>query len=148
MKRRIFMLAVSVVVVTTMAAFATAQAQTTHQFIADIPFDFHVGGERFPAGQYRVLCLNPSSDVKVLQLRKSDGKTTVSLITNSVVGQRDKKSSLVFNRYGNQYYFAQAWMVSERVGMQAVKSRQEKATAKEMARLAYEPEMVALALKR
>ena len=148
MKRRIFMLAVSVVVVTTMAAFATAQAQATHQFIADIPFDFHVGGERFPAGQYQVRCLNPSSDLKVLQLRNIDGKTTVSLLTNSVVGQKDKKSSLVFNRYGNQYYFAQAWMVSEKVGMQAVKSRQERATAKEMARLAHEPEMVALALKQ
>jgi hypothetical protein len=148
MKRRIFMLAVSVVVVMAMAAFTTAQAQTTHQLTADIPFDFHVGGERFPAGQYTVRCLNPSSDVKVVQLRNTDGKTNVSLITNSIVGRMDKKSSLVFNRYGNQYYFAQAWMVSERVGMQAVKSRQEKATAKEMARLAHKPEMIAVAIKR
>ncbi|HKO63208.1 MAG TPA: hypothetical protein VJV03_18745 [Pyrinomonadaceae bacterium] len=147
MKRRIFMLAVSVAV-TTMAVFATAQAQTTQQSMADIPFDFHVGSERFAAGQYTVRCLNPSSDVKVLQLRSKDGKTTVSLLTNSVVGQKDKKSSLVFNRYGNQYYFAQAWLVSERVGMQALKSGQEKATAKEMARLSYKPEMVALSMNR
>ncbi|HEY5883259.1 MAG TPA: hypothetical protein VIT88_01150 [Pyrinomonadaceae bacterium] len=147
MKRRISMLAVSVVFVT-MAAFATAQAQTTNYLTADIPFDFHVGGDRFPAGEYSVRCLNPASDMKVLQLRNTDGKTTVVLLTNGIVGRMNKESKLVFNRYGNRYYFAQAWLVSEKIGMQAVKSRQEKATAKEMARLAYKPEMVALAIKR
>jgi len=147
MKKQISMLAVSVVVLVTMAAFATAQAQSTNQFTADIPFDFHVGGERFPAGEYTIRCLNPSSDVKVLKLRKTDGESSVMLHTNSIVGRINRNSKLVFNRYGNQYYFAQAWLSSERIGMQAIKSRQEKATAKEMARLSYKPEMVALAIK-
>jgi len=148
MKKQISMLAVSVVVLVTMAAFATAQAQSTNQFTADIPFDFHVGGERFPAGEYTIRCLNPSSDVKVLKLRKTDGESSVMLHTNSIAGKMNRNSKLVFNRYGNQYYFAQAWLSSERIGMQAIKSRQEKATAKEMARLSYKPEMVALAIKR
>ena len=147
MKKQISMLAVSVVVLVTMAAFATAQAQSTNQFTADIPFDFHVGGERFPAGEYTIRCLNPSSDVKVLKLRKTDGESSVMLHTNSIAGKMNRNSKLVFNRYGNQYYFAQAWLSSERIGMQAIKSRQEKATAKEMARLSYKPEMVALAIK-
>ena len=147
MRKQIFMLAASVVVLVTMTAVTTAQAQTP-AFTANIPFDFHVSGERFPAGEYTVRCVNPSSDVRVLQLTKTDGKAKVMLLTNGVVGQLNKKSSLVFNRYGNQYYFAQAWMISERVGMQAVKSRQEKATAKEMARLSYKPEMVALTMNR
>lgn len=148
MKKQIFMLAGLVVVLVTMAAATPAQAQTTNQFTADIPFDFHVAGERFPAGEYTVRCLNPSSDVKVLQLRKTDGKSSVMLHTNGVVGRMNRTSKLIFNRYGNQYYFSQAWLVSESLGMQAVKSRQEKATAKEMARLAYKPEMVALTMKR
>lgn len=148
MKKQIFMLAASVVVLVTMAAATTAQAQTGNQFTADIPFGFHVGGERFPAGEYTIRCLNPSSDVKVLQLRKTDGESSVMLHTNSIVGRMNRKSTLVFNRYGNQYYFSQAWLVSESLGMQAVKSRREKATAKEMARLAYKPEMVAVTMNR
>jgi hypothetical protein len=148
MKKQILMLAASIVVLVTMAAATTAQAQTINQFTADIPFDFHVGGERFPAGEYTIRCLNPSSDVKVLQLRKTDGESSVMLHTNSMVGRMNPKSRLVFSRYGNQYYFSQAWLGSESLGMQAVKSRQEKATAKEMARLSYKPEMVALTLNR
>ena len=148
MKKQILMLAMSVVVLVTMAAATTAQAQTMKQLTADIPFDFHVGGERFAAGKYTVRCLNPSSDVKVLQLRKTDGQSSVMLHTNSMVGRINRNSKLVFNRYGNQYYFSQAWLVSEGLGMQAVKSRQEKATAKEMARLSYKPEMIALTMNR
>lgn len=147
MRKQIFVLAASVVLVT-MAAVTTARAQTTNQLTADIPFDFHVGGERLTAGEYTIRCLNPSSDVKVLQLRKSDGESGVILQTNSIVGQMNQKARLVFSRYGNQYYFSQAWLGSDSLGMQAVKSRQEKATAKEMARLAYKPEMVALTINR
>jgi len=148
MKKQILMLAVSVVVLITIATATTAQAQSMNQMTADIPFDFHVGGERFAAGEYSVRCINPSSDVKILQLRKTDGESSVMLHTNSIVGRMNRKSKLVFNRYGNQYYFSQVWLVSESLGMQAVKSRQEKATAKEMARLSYKPEMVALTMKR
>ena len=146
MRKQIYFIAIVIAVCA--GSVASANAQTTHQFTANIPFDFHVSGERFPAGEYRVRCLNPSSDVKVLQLRKTDGQSSVILHTNGIVGRMNQKSKLVFNRYGNQYYFAQAWLPSERIGMQAVKSQQEKATAKEMARLAYKPEMVALTMKR
>jgi hypothetical protein len=140
----VLMLVMSVVSVST----ASAQTNSAQQVTADIPFTFHVGNKNLPAGQYTVRCVNPSSDLKILQLRSTDGKSTVLLQTSSIVGRMNKDAKLVFNRYGNQYYFAQAWLVGENVGMQAVKSRNEKATAKEMARLAYEPEMIALTNKR
>ena len=127
---------------------ASAQSTSSQQFTADIPFAFHVGSQRLPAGEYVVRCINPSSDVKVLQLRSSDGKSSAMLHTNSVEGRMIQDAKLVFNRSGNQYYFAQEWLVSEKVGMQAAKSRREKATAKELARLAQAPEMVAIARKR
>lgn len=146
MRKQIYFIAIAIAVCA--GSVANANAQATQLFTADIPFDFHVRGERLPAGEYTVRCLNPSSDVKVLQLRKTDGEFSIMLHTNSIVGRMASKSRLVFNRYGNQYYFAQAWLVSERIGMQASRSRQEKATAKEMARLAYKPEMVALTINR
>lgn len=145
MRKQIYFIAIVIAVCA--GTVANVNAQNT-QLTANIPFDFHVSGERFPAGEYTIRCLNPSSDLKVLQLRRTGGETSVMLQTNGIVGQMNQRARLVFNRYGNQYYFAQAWLSSERIGMQAIKSRQEKATAKEMARLAYKPEMVALAIKR
>jgi hypothetical protein len=149
MKKPAYIIVVLMVVMSVLSvSTASAQTNSAQQVTADIPFTFHVGNKNLPAGQYTVRCINPSSDVKVLQLRSTDGKSTVLLQTSSIVGRMNKDAKLVFNRYGNQYYFAQAWLVGENVGMQAVKSRNEKATAKEMARLAYEPEMIALTNKR
>jgi hypothetical protein len=149
MKKPAYIIVVLMVVMSVLSvSTASAQTNSAQQVTADIPFTFHVGNKNLPAGQYTVRCINPSSDLKVLQLRSTDGKSTVLLQTSSIVGRMNKDAKLVFNRYGNQYYFAQAWLVGENVGMQAVKSRNEKATAKEMARLAYEPEMIALTNKR
>ena len=149
MKKPAYIIVVLMVVMSVLSvSTVSAQTNSAQQVTADIPFTFHVGNKNLPAGQYTVRCINPSSDVKVLQLRSTDGKSTVLLQTSSIVGRMNKDAKLVFNRYGNQYYFAQAWLVGENVGMQAVKSRNEKATAKEMARLAYKPEMIALTDKR
>ena len=145
MKKQIYFVAIIIAVCA--GSVANVCAQNT-QFTANIPFDFHVSGERFAAGEYTVRCLNPASDLKVLQVRRTDSEAAVVLHTNGTIGRMGEKSRLVFNRYGNQYYFSQAWLPSESIGMQAVKSREEKATAKEMARLAYKPEMVAVTIKR
>ena len=145
MRKQIYLIAI---VIALCAGYAeNANAQTTY-FTADIPFTFHVGNQSLPAGEYTVRCTNPASDVKVLQLRSKDGKSNVLVRTNSIVGRMNKDTKLVFNRYGNQYYFAQAWLVADNVGMRATKSRNEIATAKELARLAHAPEMVALTLQR
>lgn len=138
---------IAIVIALCAGSAENANAQTTH-FTADIPFTFHVGDQSLPAGEYRVRCTNPASDVKVLQLRSKDGKSNVLVRTNSVIGGVNNQTKLVFNRYGNQYYFAQAWLIADNVGMRAVKSRNERATAKELAKLAHAPEMVALSPRR
>ncbi len=137
------------VIIAALVGFSTAHAQTTSglQFSANIPFKFNVGDRTLPAGRYSVRCINPSSDVKVLQLRSVDGKWTAVVNTSSVVGRMNKDTRLVFNRYGTRYYFAQAWLVSERVGMQAVKSQSERTTATATARLAGARETIALTTK-
>lgn len=138
---------IAIVIALCAGSAENANAQTTH-FTADIPFTFHVGDQSLPAGEYTVRCTNPASDVKVLQLRSKDGKSNVLVRTNSVIGGVNNQTKLVFNRYGNQYYFAQAWLIADNVGMRAVKSRNERATAKELAKLAHAPEMVALSPRR
>jgi hypothetical protein len=85
-------------------AAASAKAQSIR---AHIPFDFYVNNQKLPAGDYsisRVSELNPD----VLQVRKRDG-TAQSLIwvvrTDTPLGS--KQNLLVFNRYGEHYFFSQ-----------------------------------------
>ncbi len=77
----------------TLVSVSTASAQSTgaQQFTAEIPFAFHVGNKSFPAGEYIVRCLNPSSDMKVLQLRSSEGNSTVLIQTSSVIGRKNRE---------------------------------------------------------
>ena len=87
------------------ALFATAalcvQAQTA-TMSANIPFEFRVGKSLMPAGEYTV-----NQTASVLKLT---GPKAVIVLT--ATGQRrstDKPSTLVFNRYGNDYFLAKVW---------------------------------------
>ena len=55
------------------------------------------------------------------------------------------RSTLIFRRYGNEYFFAQAWIDGDSEGLSAPSSRSERATRKEMAALGVKTEMIALA---
>ena len=55
-------------------------AQRTERIIkANIPFDFVVGHEIFPAGQYKVALVGPV----LLELRDSRGRALTSVLTES-----------------------------------------------------------------
>src|SRR6185436_17314104 len=109
MKKQIYMMA-TMIVLLTVAGLSTAQAQAsgTTELRASIPFEFSIGNQTMPAGEYVVRSTNPSSDLKVLQLRSRDGRTSVMVRTNNVIGDTQGAAKLVFNRYGDQYFFAQA----------------------------------------
>jgi hypothetical protein len=85
----------------------------------DIPFAFSVGDKTLPAGEYIVRCVNTASDLKILQLHNQTGSVSVLVQTNSVIGKTQESAKLVFNRYGDRYFFAQSWLVGDRSGMQA-----------------------------
>jgi hypothetical protein len=147
MKKQVYMIA-TMIMVLTVAGLSSAKAQTSgaQQITANIPFAFNVGEKSFPAGEYTVVCTNTASDRKVLQLRGKDGSILVQ--TNSVIGQTNEEAKLIFNRYGDRYYFSQAWLAADNTGMQVSKSRSEKATANELASIKRATEMVALSRKR
>jgi hypothetical protein len=128
MKRQAYLL-VTLITLTTAVALSTAKAQTitSLNLVADIPFAFNIGDKTMPAGEYTVQCVNPSSSTKVLQVRSKDGQNSVLVQTNSVIGKLENNAKLVFHRYGDQHFFAQVWLPSDSIGMQALKSRTEKA---------------------
>jgi hypothetical protein len=145
MKKQLYTVVIMIALLT-VAGLSSAEAQTQSgmQSRARIPFAFKVGEKTMPAGQYTVSCTNPSSPVKVLQLRSSDGHESALVLTSSVSGKSKDDAKLVFNRYGDEYFFAQAWLPSESIGMQATKSRREKQMARELALHRLAKETIAL----
>jgi hypothetical protein len=149
MKKKLYMV-VTIMALLAVAGLSSANAQTQSsvQLKANIPFEFNVGNQTMPAGEYTVRCTNPSSDMKVLQLRSSDGHESVLVRTSSVIGKLQDGARLVFYRYDDQYFFAQAWLPSDSIGMQAPKSRKENRMARELAPDKHAREEVALSVKR
>jgi hypothetical protein len=145
-----FYIVVAVLALLTVAnlSSANAQSQSSSQLRVNIPFVFNVGDQNLPGGEYTIRCTNPSSDVKVLELRSSDGRETVLIRTSSVSGKPENNAKLVFNRYGAEYFFGQAWLASDSLGMQAPKTRTEKQLARELAANKLTKETVAVTARR
>ena len=79
-------------------------------------------------------------------MRRKDGHESALIRTNSVIGKIDNNAKLVFYHYGDRYFFAQAWLPADGIGMQAPKSRTEK--ARELAREKRTTETVVATVRR
>jgi len=147
MKKQAYTMIAMLVLVGSMAVAAKAQTSGRTQLIANIPFEFTVGSKNLPAGEYTVSQINPASDHAVLQLRSKDGSTSVMVQMNNMIGKARESAKLIFNRYGNQYFFAQAWVDGDSSGLEAPKSRVERAAQHELASLKPVSETVALKVR-
>ena len=142
MKKAYTMIALAVLICS-MAVAANAQGDG-RRLVANVPFQFNVGDKTLPAGEYTIAQTNPSSDRAVLQIRTNDGNQSVLVQMNSLVGKTAEASTLVFHRYGNKYFFAQAWVEGESEGLSVPSSRAERATRKELTALGVKTEAIAL----
>jgi hypothetical protein len=127
MKRHFLITIAIMILVGTFAVSAQAQSGGAQKVVANIPFAFNVGNTNLPAGKYTIAVLNPTSDRKVLQIRSINGKSTAITQTNNVIGNASDDTKLVFHRYGNRYFFAEAQMAGETTGLAALKSSAERA---------------------
>ena len=144
MKKQAYTMSALLVLVGSMAVAAQAQTSGRTQLIANIPFQFNVGTKTLPAGEYSVRQVNPDSDHGVLLLSSKDGNASVMIQVGSVIGKAQESAKLTFHRYGNKYFFAQAWIDGDNTGMQAPKSKAERAAESELAGLQSKTETVAL----
>jgi hypothetical protein len=127
MKRHFLITTAIMILVGAFAASAQAQSGGAQKVVANIPFAFNVGNTNLPAGKYTISVLNPSSDRKVLQIRSINGKSKAITQTTNVVGNASDDTKLVFHRYGDRYFFAQAQMAGDATGLAAMKSSAERA---------------------
>ena len=68
---------------------------------ATIPFDFTVGDQLLAAGNYTITTESPG----VIAIR--DGELQVNVVTLLAHDDAKGKGSLVFNRYGDQYFLSE-----------------------------------------
>jgi len=131
--KRIISMTFAIIILAT-AYTAGAQQTNAQVVIANIPFAFTANNKTLPAGKYAITVLNSSSDKKALQIRSINGRFSAMVLTNAVVGRIADNAKLVFERYDDRYFFAQAQLPGDSTTLAALRSNKERkhavATAK------------------
>jgi len=97
-----------------------AQAPAGLRPVWDVPFDFVVGDQTLPAGQYTVRQDAPRGTVLI---RSLDWKVGQFRIANKVhAGRVPDRSQLVFRRYGSKNFLARIWVAGSEYGSELPKS--------------------------
>jgi hypothetical protein len=113
-----------------MLSLVHAQAQSGPTLKVTIPFEFQIGSQVLPSGEYNVKRLTQNS----VLIRSEDGQTKAIAVTTTTVeaGINEKAAGekLVFRQYGNQYFLSQVWMVRGGEGRELNRSDAERQAAK------------------
>jgi hypothetical protein len=89
---------------------------------ADIPFGFVLQKQTLPAGHYTIKSMSDN----VVVIENSDGKSVAMVLTHGVQsGKASDRSKLIFQRYGDRYFLAQAWTSGNSAGLELPKSPRE-----------------------
>jgi hypothetical protein len=115
-----------------LVAAAAALAQGTMQLKANVPFEFAVGSQTFPAGVYTVGAATAGS--LIIRSAEHHGGT-ITMTTGVQTMAAPPEAELIFTRYGSQYFLSQVWPGGTHVGRQLPKARRERELAKEAASL-------------
>jgi hypothetical protein len=103
-----------------------AQAQIVGDLEVNIPFQFHAGNAKLPAGKYRVHVLDDSG-LTVMEIASVDGSSAALFQVDSAeANSTPAKSELIFNKYGNRYFLAKLFDEGDPNGSRVVESRYEK----------------------
>lgn len=129
-----------VAAVALMAALVSAHAQSSGSVVADIPFDFAVGGKSLKAGEYSVRAFTNNGDV--LLISSQDSKNRAIRLTHSIQARTvQQQAKLVFHRYGQRYFLSEVWTQGERIGRQLQKSSEERAIEGQLAAISSKSEL-------
>jgi hypothetical protein len=112
-------------------AVASVHAQSSREQTANIPFSFTVADKTFPAGEYIIQRLNPSSDKAAIAVKSADGHMNKIVLTTPVQAAKMRENAkLVFNHYGDQYFLAQVWTPADNTGLEVPQSKSERTLAR------------------
>jgi hypothetical protein len=130
-----------------MLAVVTVQAQSKGKLEINIPFEFQIGSQTLPAGEYSVKRLTQNS----ILVQSADGKESVIAQTPGTIQARNNKPAarekLVFHKYSSQYFLSQVWMVRGSDGrvLNQTDAEREAAKAQNLARSGAKPQSIEVA---
>jgi len=108
-----------------------AKAQITDELEVNIPFQFHAGDTKLPAGEYRIHVLD-DADPSAMEITSADGSTSaVFQVQNTDANAESDNTELIFNKYGNRYFLAKLFEQGSPNGSQVAESRYEKRVSQE-----------------
>jgi hypothetical protein len=116
-------------VIATVTAVGTAQGQSlAYKLKANIPFDFVVADKILPAGEYLIGRFQEGSGDSVLLISSVASHKRVIRLTTPVTARDPKDNgTLVFHRYGDQYFLSEVWAEGATTGRMFSESRTERA---------------------
>ena len=108
-----------------------AQAQIVGDLDVNIPFQFHAGNAKLPAGEYRIHMLD-DSDLALMEISSADGSTSaIFQVREADTKSTPEKSELIFNKYGDRYFLAELFEEGSSTGSQVVESRYEETVSQQ-----------------
>ncbi len=111
-----------------LAVALVAFPQSPLRLRADIPFEFNVGGEVLPAGQYE---LDQAPMLGTVAIRSFDNKASaVAMAVGARSNSAAAQSHLVFNKYGDKYFLSQIWRSGATEGIHLKRSKRERELAR------------------
>jgi hypothetical protein len=120
---------VQIVVGLVFAAPAVAQH---HQYTVNIPFSFNVEGHSLSAGMYRVDVISSV----LVEIRRTDNSASATFNTFRQYrpGDAPQDAQLVFHRYNQRYFLAEAWFDGSQSGYILPRSHAENEYAKQVSK--------------
>jgi hypothetical protein len=117
-----------------LTSVATTQAQSLSNRVRfTIPFDFTFGEKQLPAGKYSVSRALPSSGDTMLAMADNNGHAKVIVLSHAAVrSHANTNASLVFHRYGEQYFLVQVWPAGAAAGREFPESKSERQVQRQL----------------
>jgi hypothetical protein len=121
-------------------AVASVSAQSNSHIRVNIPFDFTAGKAQLKAGEYIV----QSSSEGILVLRRINDRIDTFVLASNTIQRPESKLSpkVVFHRYGNEYFLAEAWTSRNTIGRSVNKTGAERRLARQLAKVKMHAELV------
>jgi len=101
-----------------------AHAQQT-KMSTTVPFDFVVGDQAYPAGEYSLRSVTDSGTAIRINNRQEIGGGTNVLSNACTSVEPSKTTKLVFRRMGDYYFLYQVWTAGNTSGREFPKGRTE-----------------------
>ncbi len=93
----------------------------------DVPFEFSVGAQTAPSGQY-IIEYQPGSPVMTIEGLDRDARYHSNVLGGFGTPNRTEEPRLVFHRYGDQYFLAQIWTRMSKMNIPVTRMERELAS--------------------